>query len=489
MKNFKRRISMFLSLILIFSAIPVFAETVEQVVAVADSSKWAKTEIVEAERYGLYDEKIYKDSLKNQISSELIESLLKNVETKLEGSGLNKNAEVKLQEVGDNTTRGGFLRELYNRLAVYEKDENLGKDAIMYLNHIGVVKGNGKKELYLDRKITTEEAIVFSKRAVNYIYNENGLASKNLMWEIENKGNKVYLLGSIHVGNPDLYPFSDEVMKRFNESDELYVEVDISDTEATAKGLAELNAKEEKDMQYTDGKTLESVIGKELYEKVKAFMDQFEVKEEVYKHMKPYGVQVQIDTLYALTYANSQEKDPTKFDYSANGGKYGIDLFFLNKAKIDGKGVHALEELMMQLELLSISPNKKLDEKGQTEKLKESLNYISDPEKNKMPITIEEKIGLMVMDVDTIESMLAPIKKGNPEELAKIFNLEKAQVSHDGKLLGDRDKAMAKGISELLESKEGKTYFVVIGAAHYVTEGMTLDNLRDMGYNVKSLND
>lgn len=488
MKILKRKISMLLSVILILSAVPVFANTAEELV-VADASKWAKSEIVEAERYGLYDKEIYKDSLKNKLQKDTMVNLLKNIESKLSNSELNKNTEVKSIEVGDNTTRGGFLRELYNRLTVYEKEDNLSKDPIMYLNHIGVVKGNGKQNLYLDRKITTEEAIIFAKRAVSSIYNENDLATKNLMWEIENKNNKVYLLGSIHVGDPSLYPFTDEVMKRYNESDELYVEVDISDVEAVAKSVAELNEKELIDMKYSDGKTLESVVGKELYKDIKEYMDKYEIPEELYKNMKPYGVEVQIQSIYAMEYVSMIEKDPNEFDYSSLGSDYGIDIFFLEKAKTDGKAVHALEDLMMQLELLSVSPNKKLDEKGQLEKLIETMEYIKNPEGKKTPTTIQDKLDLMVMDGDSINTMLTSIKKGKPEELAKIFTEVDGEQSMDGKLLGDRDVAMAKGISELLESDEGKTYFVVIGAAHYVTEGMTLDNLKDMGYNIKSLND
>lgn len=49
----------------------------------------------------------------------------------------------------------------------------------------------------------------------------------------------------------------------------------------------------------------------------------------------------------------------------------------------------------------------------------------------------------------------------------------------------DRDKNMANKLAELLEAEGKSTHFVVIGAAHFVTKDMVLDQLKKKGYTVE----
>ena len=118
-----------------------------------NASSWALNELVDSDRYGFYkSEDLYKDNLRKALNDEFKESLLKNFKEKLEKTSLEKIEKPQfLTEVKNAKTRGGFLREVYNVLVLYENEENLGKDPIMYLNHTGILVGNGK-ELYLDRR-------------------------------------------------------------------------------------------------------------------------------------------------------------------------------------------------------------------------------------------------------------------------------------------------------------------------------------------------
>ena len=68
------------------------------------------------------------------------------------------------------------------------------------------------------------------------------------------------------------------------------------------------------------------------------------------------------------------------------------------------------------------------------------------------------------------------------------MKIDETEDIYGGNLFGERDAKMAKKIAELLESDEGKVYFIIVGAGHLSLEGTTLDNLRAMGYDVKSLN-
>lgn len=496
--------SLVMAMVIGLSPGPAFGETVEAVQKPLKpiSNSWASSEIVDAERYDIYNKSIYAKSLKEKASQEEIQNILLGLEAKLSSSGLDKKPVENLVEVGDSNTRGGFLRQVYNRIAPYEKKENLEKDPIMHLSHIGILAGAKDGKLFLDRPVTVEETILFSKRAVDYVYNENNVASKGLLWETENKGNTAYFLGSIHMGDSSLYPFSEEVMKRYEKSDELYVEVDISNQEAMMNSMMAFMGREQEEMTYTDDTTLKSVIGDESYNKLKVLMDKFEVGEEVYSKIKPYGVASQLESLALLDELSKKADDKSlteveakegiesvgnKFSYLVDGVAYGVDLFFLDKAKVDEKGIFELETMDSQFELLLTSPYKKLSKEEQIKKLNEIVENIANPKEGQKLESESGQYAMMATEdsEEGIKMMLETVRSGDEAGLAKIFVDSGAEDMLGGKLIGDRDKKMAEKIAVLLEADGNKTYFIVVGAGHYVTEGMTLDNLRDMGYKIE----
>ncbi|WP_249671434.1 TraB/GumN family protein, partial [Bacillus thuringiensis] len=60
--------------------------------------------------------------------------------------------------------------------------------------------------------------------AVRFINSTYALAeqgSKGVAWVVEDEDTTVYLLGSIHLGTPDLYPFFKKLVTALNESDAL----------------------------------------------------------------------------------------------------------------------------------------------------------------------------------------------------------------------------------------------------------------------------
>lgn len=489
-----------------------------------NASPWALSELVDSDRYELYKtEELYKNDLRNLLDDDFRSNLLKNFTERLEKSGLERTARREfLTEVKNPKTRGGFLREIYNILVAYEDEENLGKDPIMYLNHTKIAIGSGK-ELFLDRNITSEEAIIFTKRAIDYIYSENDLDSKGLMWKVENKGNTVYLLGSIHYGKPDLYPFRKEVLDNFSDSEKLYVEVDISDQEALMKVMMEKMEELEEELKraskYQDGTTLDLAIDEELYSKIQTIMNKYGVAEEEYKNLKIQGILQKLNEIIMekafKELEDINEEDPEKFmeELSDNelmnilieGPKLGIDFYFLDKAKTLNKKVGELESMESQMDLLfgegglfsGISEG--LSEEEQMERLEELLKNF-DSEGNILE-TEEPVIGEQHSNEDfeaemekaieeqlnEIEGMFDAIKEGDVEKLAKIFMESDGAEMLGGQLLGERDKNMAKKISDLLEGEEEKTYFIVVGAAHFVVEGTILDNLKSMGYEIEKI--
>lgn len=506
-----------------------------------NASTWALDELVDSDRYGIYDvDDLYKSNLRDLLGEELKESLIEGLKEKLETTTLEKVEKPEfLAEVKNSRTRGDFLRQVYNVLVPYESEENLGKDPIMYLNHIGIVEGNGR-ELFLDRDISIEGGVLFVKRAVDYIYGENNLDSEGLMWKVKHKGNTVYLLGAIHYGEPELYPFRKDILNNFSDSQALYVEVDISDQEKLMKVMMEKMAELEEEMnqtfEYEDGTTLDSIVDEELYSKIETIMKKYDIPEEEYKNLKIQGVEQKLNEIFFdELFGDISDEDQMEFDEEfqaefeaemeklldnelmkllIEGPKLGVDFYFLDKAKTLNKEIGELESMESQLELLFGGGlfGEMADERSEEElieSLKEILESFDDegnvieleePENGEFDQEIDEELQaefeaemeaemeeMLQEQLDQIQGMFDAIKTGNAEKLAKIFEDQEGAEIFGGDLIGERDKNMAKKISDLLEGEEGKTYFIVVGAAHFVVDGTIVDNLTGMGYEVERI--
>lgn len=536
---FKRRnvLSILLALILVLSNTMVFGQEVLEglqpglmdsglSIPERDASSWALDELVDSDRYGLYKaQDLYKNNLRELLNEDLREALLNNFKEKLDNTNLEKLEKPEhLAEVKNLKTRGAFLRELYNILVAYENEENLGKDPIMYLNHTGILLGHGK-ELFLDRNVTVEEGILFTKRAVDYIYRENDLDSKGLMWKVENEGNTVYLLGSIHYGEAELYPFRKDVLNNFSDSQTLFVEVDISNQEELMRVMMEKMGEFEEELKksssFQDGTTLESQIDEEMYSKIENIMNKNKVEKEEYNNFKIQGIEQKLnEIIIEKVFGEISVEDQEEFDQDLQtemeelmdnelmkilieGPELGMDLYFLDKAKTSNKKVGELESMESQMELLfggglfGMSPEERSKEE-EIESLKEILEGF-DSEGNTLEIEDdgknedideefkEEMDKALEEQVNLIKGMFDAIKEGNAEKLAQLFIKSEGTEMLEGQLLGKRDKDMAKKIGDLLSAEGEKTHFVVVGSAHFVIEGTILDNLRDMGYKVERI--
>lgn len=439
------------------------------------------------------------------------------MDKKIELENKNINKTFKEVEVKDLTLRGDFLTNIYNILLKNNIIEESKTNPIDALKDLGIVKGNGK-DLYLDKNITPQEAVVLTKRATDIAFEKLDAGSKGVIWEVDNKGNKVYLLGSIHMADSSIYPYSKDLMDKFNSSDELYVEVDISDTKKTEAATIKMMEDMTKKMQYADGKKLKDVIGDELYSQLKAVMDKNEVPETAYESSKPWAVIQQINAFSAINdMVESKEASGDKnikeeeelteaeleklkvdFENMENPADFGIDMYLLNKAKETNKPVKELETIESQMkvlfEALGSNPNEKLSEEDQIKTLKESLENLDNPDKKKenakkLELDMEQLTKSMQEQQDMIKGMLESWKVGDVKRLKEILSSEGSDPTNImAVLLGERDKAMSEKIAKLLEGEDKKQYFVVVGAAHYVTDGMVVDMLKDKGYEVKSLN-
>jgi len=434
--------------LLIISVTPILA----QEIPTPDISPWARVTLNEGERYGIYTGDWYYEGFREEISEERLELLLTNTANKIEALGLDRKEDfTPIASKGDRSREDVIIR-LYNILAQYELE--VGNSPIEYMQERNILKGKGSG-LNLDHICTTEQAIVFATRLIEDTYNLLGAGAKGLAWKVEHNGNTIYLLGSIHVGNSHIYPLNHKLKEAFYQSDVLFVEANILNMEGQIDDFIDLIA-------YQDGTLLKDHISEETYEKLSNLVESYGMPMEFLEELKPWAIAITLETLSMADAGNLDENLPS--------AGLGVDLYFMSHAQLMGMPIYELEGIGYQVELFdSLSPE------YQDEYLSKVLDNILNSSDNHLA------------SIELIEEWLNQWKDGDIEGFTKSY-LENAIGEDDeitNMLFGERDKYMAERIVELLESDEKATYFIVVGAGHFVTPDTIIYQLRDKGYNVE----
>jgi uncharacterized protein YbaP (TraB family) len=265
---------------------------------------------------------------------------------------------------------------------------------------------------------------------------------KGLLWEIKSGNNTAYLFGSIHLAKADFYPLPASVEAAYLQADTLAVEIDASDTAASAKAMPTLSYRApdnlKKHLSKATWKALQNVAGDAA--------EQFLV-------YKP----AMVATGLAIAAFEKQGYDPA----------YGIDLHFLKRAKTDKKRVVELESIEFQARVLG-----GLSDKDGDALLKQTLDGFLSGE----------------MQRET-EAMIETWKSGDAEALAKLMrdaaNKDAGSKKIMKLLLDDRNIGMAHKISGMLA--RGDKLFVVVGAGHLAGLNSVTDILQKQGFRVKQI--
>ena len=268
------------------------------------------------------------------------------------------------------------------------------------------------------------------------------LKTKTFMWKVENGKSSMYLLGSIHVAKPSLYPLNSKITDAYKKSKNLVVEVDVQKSQI---------ALQMKTMQLGmfKNKTLKDVLPAKLYLEFSQRAQEIGLPMIAINKMKPW--------LASLSLTIFQMK---KLGYDPQAG---IDLHFLTLAKKDNKNILELETGEFQLNLLA----------GFSEK----LNILN--------------IKLMLKDWDKSKELLN--KMFNEWQIGKRDTLNKLTYKYSNKypemkiyykkLLEDRNIGMAKKLDKMLKTNKN-SYFVVVGSGHLIGKKGVIELLRKKGYKV-----
>lgn len=267
---------------------------------------------------------------------------------------------------------------------------------------------------------------------------------RNLLWEIRSPSRVLYLLGSVHIGDPSLYPLSPQIEAAFANSRRLAVEVDIERTPGMAGQEGLLYG------LYRDGRSLRDTLSPELFAELDVELRKYGLTALSLAHMKPWFVALMVTNL--------------RYERTTYSAEYGVDRHFLRRAR-GRMPILELETAALQMNMFNL-----LSDDLQADFLRETLR---DTEGS----------------VDRLETIVNAWRQGDDRTLASFLfdsdpNDRLAQALRKI-VFDDRNYAMAEKIEGYLH--EGETCFVIVGAGHLLGDTGIVKLLRERGYSTRRL--
>lgn len=262
-------------------------------------------------------------------------------------------------------------------------------------------------------------------------------AASPLLWRAQHGAAVMYLFGSVHVAQADVYPLDPRIESAFVQSDTLVLEVDLDDSgrQGAAARMLELAT-------LPAGERLEGQVSPGTWQMLRARVSD-PATLELFSRLRPWFVGITL---------TSQALERLGFS-----SELGLDEHFRRRQVARGRPIVSLETVDSQLGLFG-----ELDQQQQEELLRETLEEI--------PRYRELMSGAFVAwrQGDTAEleaSLLAPLRERDPMLFAKLFS--------------ERNQVMTRRLLELLS--QPRTYFVVVGAGHLVGATSIVDLLARQG--------
>lgn len=257
------------------------------------------------------------------------------------------------------------------------------------------------------------------------------------LWKVKGKDAELYMLGSIHVMRPDMYPLPTEIDDAYEQASRVVFEIDIRESNSP-----EARALMQQKGAYPGDQTIYTELSAETLQLLENYAAANQVDIDQFARLKPWILNVTI----ALIEFRKLGYDPG----------HGIDLHYQSRALRDAKTVIPLETFEEQIDLLSGDPPD-VQELG----LNLSLQHLDEV----APFVEELITAWRTGDADGMYEASAADHQRHPA-LANQFE----------RLLDHRNEKMAAKLRDLLNSKG--TYFVVIGALHMGGEKGLINLLR-----------
>jgi uncharacterized protein YbaP (TraB family) len=266
---------------------------------------------------------------------------------------------------------------------------------------------------------------------------------KDFLWSVKSDKGTVYLLGSLHLLKADAFPLDKNIEAAYRNSNKVVFEADIAgarDQEFQSKMVAQ--------GLYAEGQTLQQNISKETYALLEKKVAALGLTIAQLNPLKPWLCASAIGGLALM-----------KMGFDPN---YGVDVYFFDKAKKDGKELLFLEPLESQMRLFTELTGKEGDAL-----LRQTLK-----------------------DLEVIETMLPDMvnawKTGDAVRLGALMTMSFKDLPElYNRFVVERNKAWVSTIDRLLA--QGGTSFVVVGAGHLGGPDNLLQLLQNKGYRIEQI--
>lgn len=271
--------------------------------------------------------------------------------------------------------------------------------------------------------------------------NSKNRTTKNFLWSVEKGKSTIYLLGSIHLLPRELTALDKAIEAAYNDSTIIVFETNID-------GLSDpaFQAKVTSLGLLPEGQTLEQHVSKQTYALLQQKVGELGLQLEILNQFKPW--------LCALTLTSVELQ---RLGFNPN---YGIDKYFFDRAKQDGKDLRFLETSDDQLGLFT---------------------EMSRQEEDSFLVKVLQELDTMRVQVT---AMITAWKSGDSDKLASMVKTEFGGYPEVyTKMLVERNQTWVQHI-EALSGQDGNT-LVVVGAAHLVGEDSILKLLKRKGFEVE----
>ncbi len=268
--------------------------------------------------------------------------------------------------------------------------------------------------------------------------------SGQMLWKVEGKERQTpsYLFGTIHLGHPQAYTFSDQALKALAATDGMAGEL-VFDPAAIFKVMSKVMMKDS---------TLRDLLPPEKYALVhEKITERLGMIAPMAERMQPAFVSVLL----------MEQEEGTTADLGEAPQRTPLDLYLQEQARKQNKDVRGLETVEEQMDAFA-----SMSLKMQAEALYEAVQ------------ANEKSSG-------QLQQMLDLYEKGELDTLYQLAIREMPPQTAE-RFLDQRNQRMTERMMDMLKEK---SWFVAVGAAHLPGEQGMIALLRKAGYTVIPISD
>jgi uncharacterized protein len=261
--------------------------------------------------------------------------------------------------------------------------------------------------------------------------------TQHTLWALHGKHNTVYVLGSIHTLRASDYPLASAVLDAYRDSKSLIMEINLDEIDSS-----DVQSEMLESAMLPEGKTLREIMGPTRYARAEKLAGEVGVELSTFDQFAPWFAAEAISQLQLMQLG---------FDPSS-----GVEMYFLGRARTDGKSIDGLETAHEQIALFQ---GMSMD--SQAEYLVSSLEQARDLPKQ-------------------VDDMVHAWQRG---DTAWFESEIKSDIGRDPalyqSLLVGRNRKWIARIEKLLD--DDKNYLVIVGTAHLVGRDSVIDLLKKDG--------